>query len=76
MIVTAKKNGSPRCVVGDFQKLNNQCSRETHHCPSPFAAASQVPAGTKKTVFFVDGYHLIPLDKSSQPLTTFITEWG
>jgi len=24
----------------------------------------------------VDGYHSIPLDESSQPLTTFITEWG
>ena len=24
----------------------------------------------------VDGYHSIPLDEESQPLTTFITEWG
>ena len=76
MLTTAKKNGTPRRVV-DYQKLNNQCLRETHHCPSPFNAASQVPAGTKKTVFdAVDGYHSIPLDEPSQPLTTFITEWG
>ena len=76
MIVTPKKNGKPRRVV-DFQKLNAQCLRETHHCPSPFQAASQIPPGTKKTVFdAVDGYHSIPLDKDSQPLTTFITEWG
>ena len=76
MIVTPKKNGKPRRVV-DYQKLNAQCSRETHHCPSPFQAASQIPAGTKKTVFdAVDGYHSIPLDKASQPMTTFITEWG
>ena len=76
MLVTPKKSGKPRRVV-DFQKLNAQCSRETHHCPSPFRAASQVPAGTKKTVFdAVDGYHSVPLDESSQPLTTFITEWG
>ena len=47
MLVTAKKDGSPRRVV-DFQKLNAQCLRETHHCPSPFQAASQVPANTKK----------------------------
>ena len=76
MLVTPKKNGKPRRVV-DFQKLNAQCLRETHHCPSPFRAASQVPAGTLKTVFdAVDGYHSIPLDEASQPLTTFITEWG
>ena len=37
MLVTAKKNGKPRRVV-DFQKLNAQCLRETHHCPSPFQA--------------------------------------
>ena len=50
---------------------------KTHHCPSPFQAASQIPAGTKKTVFdAVDGYHSIPLDEDSQPLTAFISEWG
>lgn len=76
MIVTAKKNGNPHRVV-DLQKLNSQCLRETHHCPSPFQAACQVPAHSKKTVFdAVDGYHSIKLDKESQPLTTFITEWG
>ena len=76
MIVTAKKNGNPRRVV-DFQKLNAQCLRETHHCPSPFQAACQVPANSKKTVFdAVDGYHSIKLDEESQPLTTFISEWG
>lgn len=76
MIVTAKKNGKPHRVV-DLQKLNSQCLRETHHCPSPFQAACQVPAHSKKTVFdAVDGYHSIKLDKESQPLTTFITEWG
>ena len=76
MLITAKKNGSPRRVV-DYQKLNSQCLRETHHCPPPFSAASQVPANTKKSVFdAVDGYHSIPLDEQSQPMTTFITEWG
>ena len=24
----------------------------------------------------VDGFHSVPLDSESQPLTTFITEWG
>jgi len=31
----------------------------------------------KKTVFnTVDRYHSLPLDESSQPLTTLITEWS
>lgn len=28
------------------------------------------------TVYAINGYHAITLDKESQPLTTFITEWG
>ena len=76
MVVTAKKDGTPRRTV-DLQKLNAQCSRETHHCESPFKLASQVPGGTVKTVVdATDGYHSIPLDEESRPLTTFITEWG
>ena len=59
------------------QYLNSQCKRETHHTSSPFQLALQVPPNTKKKVLDpVDGYHSIPLDKESQPLTTFITEWG
>ena len=76
MVVTAKKDGSPRCTV-DFQYLNSQCKRETHHTASPFHLACQIPPHTRKTVLdAVDGYHAIQLDEESQPLTTFITEWG
>ena len=76
MIVRAKKNGKPRTTI-DLQHLNSQCSRETHHCQSPFLAACQVPPDTKKTILdAVDGYHAIELDAERQPLTTFITEWG
>ena len=61
----------------DYQHLNSQCKRETHHTSSPFQLSLQVPPNTKKTVLdAVDGYHSIPLDEESQPLTTFITEWG
>ena len=64
-----------RCI--DLQQLNLQCMRETHHCSSPFQLASQVPPMTWKTVLdAVDGFHAIKLDEESQPLTTFITEWG
>ena len=76
MVVTAKKNGKPRKTI-DLQHLNSQCSRETHHCQSPFLTACQVPPNTRKTIpDAVDGYHAIDLDAKHQPLTTFITEWG
>ena len=76
MVVTTKKDGSPRLTI-DLQKLNSQSLRETHHCQSPFQLACQVPAGTYKTVIdAVDGYHAIPLDQEGQKLTTFITKWG
>ena len=76
MVVVSKKNGKPRKTV-DLQKLNAQCKRETHYSPSPFNVACEIPANTKNTVLdAVDGYHSISLDNESQPLTTFITEWG
>ena len=76
MVITAKKNGSPRRTI-DYQHLNSQCKRETHHTSSPFHLALQVPKGTKKTVLdAVDGYHSVSLDEESRPYTTFITEWG
>ena len=76
MVVTAKKDGRPRRTI-DYQHLNDQCLRETHHQGSPFHLAMQVPSGSFKTVLdAVDGYHSVPLDAESQPITTFITEWG
>ena len=60
----------------DLQHLNSQCLRETNHCQSPFHLACQLPPSSKKTILdAVDGYHAIALDKISQPLTTFMTEW-
>ena len=76
MVVVTKSDGSPRRTI-DFQKWNAQCLRETHPTASPFQLASQVPPKTFKTIIdAVDGFHSVALDKDSQPLTTFITEWG
>ena len=76
MVIIAKKNGKPRRTI-DYQHLNSQCKRETHHTGSLFQLALQVPPKQKKTVLdAVDGYSSVLLDKDSQPLTTFITGWG
>ncbi|XP_064115112.1 myoferlin-like [Macrobrachium nipponense] len=76
MVVVAKKNGKPRRTV-DYQELNKNCKRETHHTCAPFDMVSGVPLRTYKTV--VDayaGFHQVPLDEESRQLTTFITPWG
>ena len=76
MVITPKKDGRPRRTI-DYQYLNKQCLRETHHQGSPFYLAMQVPAGSYKSILdAVDGYHSVQLDLESQPITTFITEWG
>ena len=76
MVLGRKKDGSPRITV-DFQHLNKQCFRETHHTEPPFHLASRVPPNTKKTVLdATDSYHSVELDEESQLLTMFITEWG
>ena len=44
-----------------------------HHFPQTLSNSTT----HKKNIFdAVDGYHAMALDKKSQPLTTFITEWG
>ena len=80
MVITPKKSNSlePKLrMTIDFQNLNSQCQRELHHVESPFKLASQVPKDTYKTILdAVDGYQAVELDKESQDLTAFITEWG
>ena len=76
MVICNKKNGSCRRTV-DFQALNKHAARETHHNPSPYQLAREVPSNTKKTVCDAwNGYHAIKLYKSDHHFTTFITQWG
>ena len=61
MVVVSKEDGSPRRTI-DFQRLNAQCQRKTHHTSTPFQLGSQVPAHTKKSVVdAVDGFHSVKL---------------
>lgn len=76
MVVTPKKDGTPRSTV-DLQRLNDATLRETHHTPSPFNQVSVVPPHTKKTVLDAwNGYHSVPLSDDARDATTFITDWG
>ena len=76
MIVTVKKDGRPRITV-DLQHLNSQCLQETYHNPSAFQMHARFHPIQKRLVLdAADGFHAILLNKESQPLTTFITEWG
>ena len=76
MVVTAKADGTPRRTV-DLQQLNKCSVRQTHHTPTPFKLAEQIPQGTKKTVTDAwNGYHSVPLCEDDKHLTTFITPWG
>ena len=59
MVLGRKKDGTIRITV-DFQHLNRQCFRETHHTEPPFHLASRVPPNTKKTVLdATDSYHSV-----------------
>ncbi len=76
MVVTPKKDGTPRRVV-DLQALNKVSVRETHHTPSPWQQVSYIPKNMRKTVLDAkDGYHSVKLSPESKDKTTFITEWG
>ena len=76
MVVTAKSDGSPRRTV-DLQPQNRHSVRQTHHVPSPFHLADQVPKETKKTVTDCkNGYHSVPIREEDRHITTFITPWG
>ena len=75
MVITAKKDTTPSRRTVNLQHLNNQCLRET---PLSISFSIGMPSMTEQLQNSTrhDGYHAMALDKESQPLTTFITEWG
>ena len=76
MVITAKKDGSPRRTV-DLAALTKAGVRETHHTRSPFNVVRSVPSGKLKTTLDCkDVCHSVPLVNSDRHKTTFITETG
>ena len=73
MVITRKHDGSPRRTV-DLSPPNKYCKRETFASVSPFHLVHRTPKDAWKTVTDAwNGYHSVPLRKSDQHLTTFIT---
>ena len=77
MLVTMKKDGSPRRII-DYKNLNNVIPRQTNISKSPFMCASACPPKKKKTILDAkDGYHSVVLEKGeSQEVTEFLCEFG
>ena len=76
MVVTPKKDGSPRRTV-DLQELGKATLRDTHYSQTPFSIVSTTPTDKLKTVLDAwNGYHSLPLSDDAKNAMNFITEWG
>ena len=61
----------------DLQHLNRASVRQTHPNRSPFMLASDVPAGTKKSVLDVwNSFQSVPVVKEDRDKLCFVTQWG
>lgn len=76
VIVPKPKSGLRLCV--DLTRLNEHIERPVYPTKTPHEAVSNIKNGSKyfTTVDAKHGYWQLELEKSSQPLTTFITPWG
>ena len=76
MVVVPKPDGRVR-LCGDFTNLNLSVRRERHLLPSIEHLLADVHGAKYFTKLDANsGFHQIPLDRSSQLLTTFITPAG
>ena len=77
LVLVTKSDGGVRICV-DLTKLNKFVKRPLHPLATPRDAVSGIPANAKifSTLDAKSGYWQIPLQESSQHLTTFITPWG
>lgn len=78
IVVAPKKDDGIRLCV-DFRELNKYVIRPRYQSQTPLEIVASTDASRAKYFTVVDalkGYHQIPLDKESMPLTTFITPFG
>ena len=76
MIVTLKKDGTPRWII-DYKRLNDAIPRQTNVMQSPFKCASACPPGKKKTLLDAkDGYHSVILAEADWEYNEFLCEFG
>ena len=74
MLVTMKKDGSPRRII-DYKNLNNAIPRQTNITKIPFMFASACPPKKQKTILDAkDGYHYVVLKwgKVKKSLSSFV----
>ena len=82
LAVPKKGDGAGVRRVINYKPLNKWGKRMPHVTMDPFKQVTAVPTpGEGEEMLFTttdawNGYHSIPLDEESRPLTTFITEWG
>ena len=77
LVLVTKSDGGMRICV-DLTKLNKYVKRPLHPLVTPREAVTSIPVSAKifSTLDAKSGYWQIPLQESSQKLTTFITPWG
>ena len=77
LVVAPKSNGKLRLCV-DLTKLNRHVKRPYYPLTTPKDAVSNVRNTARFFTTFdaTNGYWQVPLDKDSQKLTTFVTQWG
>ena len=77
MVVVQKPKGGIRVCI-DMTKLNENVQRPVYPTLTPKQAVGNISPGSKyfSTLDAKSGYWQIPLEKSAQPLTTFLTPWG
>ena len=71
------RNPSEVKVCGDYRQANIAIQRERHPIPTVDELMENMAGATKYSkIDLKSGYHQIPLEKHSRPITTFTTHTG
>ena len=76
IVVVRKKDGSARICV-DYRRLNDVPKKDAHPLPR-IDDIFDALRGAKyfSTLDLASGYHVVPVDKTDQDKTGFVTPWG